>query len=265
VLVVGLCVAACAGGADVNGTRVEELFADPRTRALALAAGRGDAAEVARLVRAGADPNARGRDGVVPLTWSMGRRSHAGTRALLAAGADPDAAIAPGLKPLELAAGSTDPELLRILLDAKGDPNALDSDGNPILHSAVMMDDAHNLRLLVGRGADVNAADSSGTTAALVACATSRWDHLAWLLEHGADPLKPDRSGGTAANCWQDAGPPADAHWRREYDRVGRVLAGRGVRFPAETPEQVRLRVFGPDNPIDARIRRERAARGGQP
>ena len=49
----------------MDGTRPKEVFADPRTRALAEAAGRGDAAEIVRLVKAGADPNGRGRDGVV--------------------------------------------------------------------------------------------------------------------------------------------------------------------------------------------------------
>jgi ankyrin repeat protein len=253
--------AGCAQGHEtVNGTDVRELFPDPRTRALAEAAGRGEASEVARLVKAGADPNGRGREGVVPLSWAMGRRNYAGMRALLAAGADPNAESAPGLKPLEVAAGSRDIELLRILLDAKGDPNARGANGEPLLNVAVLHEQLANLRLLVERGARVDAVDESQTTATQLAASISQWEIVAWLLEHGADPSIPDMNGATVANTLDRSRPPLDDDVRRAYDRVRSLLVSRGVRFPAETPEQVRLRVFGPDSPTGPGVRDERDA-----
>lgn len=260
------CVDGCAEGqATVNGTRVEEVFADPRTRALADAAGRGDTAEVGRLVRAGADPNARGREGAVPLSWAMARRNYVGMRALLAAGADPNAESAPGIKPLELATGSSDPELLRIMLGAKGDPNAKASAGESLLHVAVMQEQLDNLRRLVEHGADVNAQDRSGATAAVAAASIAQWELVVALLEAGADPTIPDMNGSTVANIMDDSRPPRDVDVRRAYDRARALLVARGIKFPAETPEQVRLRVSGPNNPIDAGRREQAAARPRTP
>lgn len=257
--VASVAVANCSRGQAVNGTKVGDLFTDPKLRDLAAAAAAGDSAKVARLVREGADPNGAGREGVVPLVWAMGARNYIGMRALLAAGADPNARSAPGLMPLELAAKSSDHELLRILLDAKGDPNARNSDGDPLLYPAVMAREPANVRLLVERGADVNAFDAGHTTPVLLATTLGEWDQVVYLLEHGADPMLPSLSGGTVANELESMGAPINANIGRDFERVRRLLIARGVRFPAETPMQVRLRVFGPNNPIDTRIREEKA------
>lgn len=255
---------ACRGEQTVNGTTVDRWFADPRARDLADAAGRGDADRVAALIRAGADPNAAGRDGVTPLVWALGRHSRGGVRALLAHGADPNAKGTPALHALTLAASADDPELLRALLDAKGDPSACDSGGDPLLRTAIMHRRIENVRLLAGRGANLNALDRGHSTPVLTAADTDQWDVVALLLERGADPNIPDNGGGTVANTLEDeetgrvGSDPAQASVR---ERVRKLLVARGVRFPAEPPEAVRKRVFGLDNPIDRRIAEEDAVR----
>lgn len=245
----------------MNGLNVGDFFQSPNVRALATAAARGDTAEVARLVKTGVDPNSVGRDGMVPLVWVMGARSHTGMRALLAAGANPNAAGPGGLKPLELAAKSTDPELLRILLDANANPNARNSDGQTLLHVAVMGRVPANVQLLLEHGADVNALDEGHVTPLKLAAAIRQWDLAALLLERGADPGIPDFGGGTVAFSMERGGAPTDATGRQAYEHVHQLLTTRGVRFPAEKPADVRRRVFGPDNPIDAHIREEAAQR----
>lgn len=261
VLVPGGMAAACAGGQTVNELKARDFFADAKLRALAEAAARGDSAEVAHLVREGANPNGAGREGMVPLVWAMGKRSHAGMHALLAAGANPNVEGPAGLKPLELAAKSTDPELLRILLDAKGDPSARNSDGEALLHVAVMGRVPANVALLLERGADVNGLDGGHVTPVKLAAAINQWELAAMLLERGADPTIPDFGGGSVAFTMERAGAPTEPAARQAYDRVRQLLTERGVRFPAERPADVRRRVFGPDNPIDARRRHEAAER----
>jgi hypothetical protein len=252
-LVAGLVVvASCAGGQAVNGGKAQDVFPDARVRGLAEAAARGDAAEVASLVKGGVDPNGTGRDGIRPLVWAMQARSQAGMRALLAAGADPNVVEPPDFAPLLLAAASDDATLLRTLLDGRGNPNVRDRTGSTPLKEAIMHGQWANMRLLVERGADVNATDKSHSTPAMLAASTGAWEQVAWLLEHGADPTIPRLTGGTLAYALERAGPPRDADVRRGYDRTRQLLVTRGVRFPAEPPEQVRRRVFGADNPIDA-------------
>lgn len=65
-------------------------FADPQVGALAAAAARGNVAEIDRLVQAGADVNATGKDNVTPLAIALAKRNLAGVTRLLALGADPN-------------------------------------------------------------------------------------------------------------------------------------------------------------------------------
>lgn len=245
-------VASCAGGQAVNGGNAQEVFRDARVCALAEAAARGDAAGVAALVKGGVDPNGTGRDGIRPLVWAMQARSEGGMRALLAAGADPNVVEPPDFAPLLLAAASDDGAPLRTLLDGRGNPNVHDRTGATPLKEAILHGQWANMRLLVERGADVNATDKSHSTPVMLAASAGAWEQVAWLLEHGADPTIPRLTGGTLVYALERAGPPRDADVRRGYDRTRQLLVARGVRFPAEPPEQVRRRVFGADNPVDA-------------
>src|SRR6056297_2375536 len=50
---------------------LETMFPEPRLRALARAAGRGNVRRIDALVREGVDVNGRGTSGAVPLFWAM--------------------------------------------------------------------------------------------------------------------------------------------------------------------------------------------------
>ena len=79
------------GGANVLGRSAAEYFStDPLARDLAVAAAAGKAAEVAGLVRRGANPNHAGNEGITPLHWAALAQSKPGMVALLKAGADPN-------------------------------------------------------------------------------------------------------------------------------------------------------------------------------
>ncbi len=215
-------------------------------------------------MQAGADPNAAGRDGMTPRVWAARARRAAGVRALLARGVNPNDPGPPGLDPLSVAAGADDPEVLGVLLDAKGNPNARNSVGDRLLYTDVMNGPARNVHLLLQCGADPNALSNAHITPALLAARTDAWDVVALRLERGADPSVPAHGGGTIANAREDnatgrvSGDPAQAGNR---ERVRQLLVARGVHFPAERPEAVRERVFGPDTPIDRRIAREQTVR----
>ena len=62
---------------------------------------------IARLIRAGADPNAVDKSGVAPLHRAVRTRCAAAVRALLAAGADVQRANGRGSKPMLLATQNT--------------------------------------------------------------------------------------------------------------------------------------------------------------
>lgn len=124
-----------------------ETFADSNVVALAHAACRGNAAEVERLAKAGAEVNAlsvpRGQGQITPLGWVLSCGDKVGLEALLEAGADPNTrlvqpgiggakwdhpeySITPLLYALHLSMERNDPDWLKLLLKHGGDPNSFE-------------------------------------------------------------------------------------------------------------------------------------------
>jgi ankyrin repeat protein len=96
---------AAAGVLLEAGVEVDEdLAATLRLTPLHLAALRGDAEEVERLLNSGADPNVRDVFGRTPLHYAAARNHKAAAELLLSRGADPNAKDESGETPLDLAA-----------------------------------------------------------------------------------------------------------------------------------------------------------------
>ena len=170
----------------VLGMTARDYFGDTLEAKVAIAAGRGDAEEVKRLVARGANVNAVGKENLSPLGWAMAQKNLGGMRALLEAGADPNQPIGPkkNLYPVWIAAGLDNSDQLKLLLDFKGEPNVIiQSAQYSALSRAVTKFD--NVRLLVEAGADVNTTDPLGGPFALDAAALAQIDIVLYLLDKG--------------------------------------------------------------------------------
>ena len=159
--------------------------------------GPGDLPEqIALLIGAGADVDARDAAGRTPLAWACARGPASAVRALLSANANPNAQSRAGTAPLHGTRG--DLEITALLLDAGADPNLADAQGETPLHAAV----SHGtdrapavVELLVRCGARLEARTLKGYTPLHVA-AVRRDATLAHLLvERGADPHATDADG----------------------------------------------------------------------
>ncbi len=117
-----------AGGAAVAPERTQSAR---DTVELLIEAARGDLAEVERLLKAGADVNAKAKDGITPLHTAAAKNSTpAVLEVLLKAGADVNAKGKDGWTPLHFAAArNPSPAVIELLLKAGADPRAIDSDG----------------------------------------------------------------------------------------------------------------------------------------
>ena len=185
-LLLMLSGAACSGDA----MDAKQAFPDdPRSAELAEAATAGDAERVRELVRQGADPGARGEQGVNLLQLAMLAGSKRGLEALLAAGADPNAPGLGGSTAVHGAAIADDPEYLRIVLDGGGDPDARhgETGATPLAGATGPRTDAQ-FRMLLDAGADPGAADRTGNTPLHKAAMINAGAHVLALLEAGANP-----------------------------------------------------------------------------
>ncbi len=178
----------------------DHYFTTPEVVAAAKAIRRGNARGLERRIAEGLDVNARGREGMDLLKWSLGRFCLECFETLLEHGADierPPAGEYTGkikqlfLMPvMELASILDDPAYLASLLRHGGDPNSLEVYGRKtIIHEAIMSGRMENVRLLVEAGADIDARGGvSLETPLLTAVAVDEYETAYYLLEQGADP-----------------------------------------------------------------------------
>lgn len=180
--------------------RVSRVFADPNAQKLALAAERGDVAEVTRLMKQEKlNPDTMfGKDGLPLVAWPVLRSSLPGLSALLENGANPNVAMdAPprdGMprkwdNALAWATERDDINYLTVLLEHGGDPNSRNIDGEPLIAIAFYKAKKdQKVRMLVEHGADPNADTRAGMTLIAQYASFGGFWMVRWLLEHGADP-----------------------------------------------------------------------------
>jgi uncharacterized protein len=221
----------------IGGMTVRQAFPDERAAKLVEATVRGDYAEADKQLKAGADVNYLGTDGLSPLLWVIyeGHRAHnyRGTEYLLKAGANANYRDSKQKRSaMYFAAAGDSPELLELLLKYKGNPNLLGAFNEPLLHAAVREQRRENIELLLGHGADINIL-RDGRTAADHAVALGQFDLVALFLEKG---LSYDLQGLAKGVEGRHVPLNSDAqHWK---DKVITMLKERGIKFPAFVPKK---------------------------
>jgi ankyrin repeat protein len=166
-------------GANVNARDVWG------TQVLALAARGGDVDLVRLLLDFGAVPDARG-EGFTPLGAAALDGNIEILRALLAAGADPDLKSANGRTPLMEAAIANRPDIARVLMAAGAAVELFSRDGNSALSLAAMNGFHEVLARMLDLGADPNLWDQDRRQPLWWAVSFEHRRAVQVLLEHGA-------------------------------------------------------------------------------
>lgn len=187
-MVMGATLVSCNAAPKLGGQSIGQAFPDTQAAALVRAGASGDEAEVALLMRQGADFNAIGDNGATPLMWALHARNHRGVEALLKAGADPNMMTEKvPMSPMNFVPLGDDPELLRLLLKYGGNPNhpGIGRISDRPLSAAASQGKIENMKLLLEAGADINAHDKFNESAATKTVALAKFEATAFLLDHG--------------------------------------------------------------------------------
>ncbi len=133
-----------------------------------------DATLIGRLIRNGADVNARDGDGQTPLMLAASTDRPAAVSALLKGGANVNATNSIGSTALHLAALSGRARVVPLLLSGGADVNAKGAQHHTPLHNAARIGHIEIVKALLDAGADTDAKTTGGWTAQQLAL---EWGH----------------------------------------------------------------------------------------
>jgi ankyrin repeat protein len=222
-----------AARAGASQATAAQVF--PAEVALATAVAADDAAEVHRLVAAGADLRSVGDKGIDMLSWSVLTQSPRALEALLELGADPTVGGDDGRTVIHLAAMAEDPVYLATLLSHGVSPNTRNTqNGAPPIFDALVAERHEHVIRLMNAGYDVNLSDNRGNTALHKAAAINETKVVIALLEAGADPRRKNALGATfqrylfmTPDAVVSQAAQADRQWIRDW------LLAQGVLLEA--------------------------------
>ncbi len=192
------------------------------------AAARGDAKEIARLIAAGADVNARDGHQRTALHVAAHGGHQEAVRALVKGGADPKALDARRYDIVTIAAVRDDEAMLRLAIGLGADPKAITSpyDGTALIAAAHL---GHHgvVRALIEAGAPLDHVNNLKWTALIESIVLGNGGprHTACLkalLDAGANPNLPDGQGAT----------PLSLARSRGFEPMVTLLAARIAKTP---------------------------------
>ena len=136
----------------------------------------------------GDDVNARAGDGSTKLQWAVYNGDVAEVARLIKAGADVKIANSYGATPMSLAANTGSAEVIRLLLKAGADVESANAEGQTALMVVARTGSVAAAKVLLQHGANVNARESWGQQSALMWAASQKQAQMIKLLiQHGAD------------------------------------------------------------------------------
>src|SRR5436190_16367837 len=203
------CSVGCAQGSLKSfhkkvGWKAEDFFEDGKVIALCKAIEASDLKEMERLIKDGADVNAKGKGNITPLLWAYPDNKPERFKLLLENGADPNVFIEsdlnvprsvflPGDSVTRLTAKSVFPQHFGLVLNHGGDINLVNPRTKECLLSTVIQEargkTKERVKMLIDRGVDVN--NMSDGIPPIIAAASffGQYKIATILLEAGADPL----------------------------------------------------------------------------
>lgn len=150
------------------------------------------------LINAGADVNAKSKEGWTSLMYAARKGHPESVVALIAANASLDVTDAQGWTALMLAACYGHTGCVKTLIDSKAKLNVQDKDGWTALMLAVRHGHTECAKVLIAAKADLNLKDKEGCTALMLAARYGRTECIKALIAARADLNMQNNNGWTA-------------------------------------------------------------------
>lgn len=233
-----------AAGAAALLLCASTLFAQtpaPLDTALIEATRLGQCRDVAGLLKKGANPNARGKEGATPLMHASVACQAPILANLLDRGAEIDARDERGRTALIYAIDRDPPEgswrksqmdVIRLLLSRKASTVVKDEDGSTLVHAAAQQRNVDVLKLLLSLGLAADARNKDGATPLFFAAMSREPRMVEILLAAGADPNARINAGLSVLDIAQQRGLPEAV----QILQARGARAGAAAAAPSRTP-----------------------------
>jgi ankyrin repeat protein len=186
VVLVGLVLAMTAMGASGDLRLIETVKAQ-------------NLQAVTTLIKQRIGLDAAEADGSTALHWAAQLNREDLVKLLVEAGANPNAKTRYGIAPLTLACTNGSAAIVELLLAHKADPTVANNEGATALMTCARTGNVDAMRPLIVRGANVNAVEGfRGQTALMWAASENNAEAVTMLAEAGADVNAESKSGFTA-------------------------------------------------------------------
>ena len=200
-----------------RGASIHDALNTQQTTPLEEAAASGNLPVVELLIRYGADPNYRDRDGWSAIHWAAEEGHQEIVRFLLDHGANPNAVSSYGTSPLHCAANGGNPVIVSLLLNMREvDPLKSTCHGWTALHHAAFMGHSHLVGVLLQDDRvrpTASLQDNHGWSVLHLAIHSRDLDTVRMLLDESIipDPQALVDESGLNAEEWLDRGPTSDS------------------------------------------------------
>ncbi|MCX4191488.1 ankyrin repeat domain-containing protein [Methylophaga sp. OBS1] len=183
-----------------------------------------------KLLKAGVDINAVGKEGITPLFWLISEEHANDLTAIefmLKNGADPNYQDPEReVSAMWLASGGNKPEFLKLLIRYGGDVNQIGRRDESMLMVASGQGRLENIQILLDNGADMTWSNRFGETAASMCLTPGRFDLTVFFLEQGFD-------GDLQTLAAYVEGAMANAEMQPYKEKAIDILREKGAEFPA--------------------------------
>lgn len=219
---------------------LSEIFEDKDVCKLAKAASKCQLDKIEKLLDQGTDINAKGLNGITPLT--AGLNCYKAFLYMLERGANPNAVFYSGGAIMTLAAQYPTPEFLLAALKHGGDPNIITggepTNPNPLI-TAIVHKNWESVDVLLEHGADINQWTPLGGNAGLTAARSGHFELFYRLLQMGLKYDKKNKYGDSILEALgygeynMLCGEQRDPY----FDKIDAWLSERGTSIPKWRPD----------------------------